>query len=352
MTIKKISSATLACLLFAFVSFFSVCSFTRTVKAESVVEYSSYFGSNLWSPILLFTPYSEQSPASSADLGIGYYHNGNRSVELGYVLFTVNLRENEDGTSTFAPEVYYAEDLPYSGGQVVPPNNVMRLLPMVKKWGANNILASSASTWFESQIDKNGVRVYIFFETLISSNSWTPNVVSVQFFRHQEQIGTSRIYYYNCLRFFDINGEYADIRLCCNLSEPTDVPSYNGWDERTYYLRNPNNFSDNENYQIGYDDGYGQGLLDGEEGAYGLGYTNGFNLGNEQGYNQGLNDGRSENITFLSLLTAVVDAPIQAIYKAFDFEVLGMNMRDFFLGLVSIAIIIFIIRFVTGKKDG
>lgn len=350
--LKRIFAASVSCLLFAFVAFVSFFSFSEKVRAEEVVEYTAYFGSDLWSPVLLFTTPDGSEPASSNALRLGYYQNGQRSVECGFINFRINLRENEDGTTTFAPQIYYAEDTPYTGSQSIPPTSILTLLPMSRKWGNTRLQTTRYSDWYKAQPDKNGVVVYIFMGTMISSNDWTPNVVSVQFYKFKEQIGTSRYYYYNGLRFYDKNGEYAEVLICFNVGQLDTIVSDDGWDERTYYLNNPNNFSDNESYQIGYGDGYGAGLSDSINENYTTGYNDGYALGDEQGYYRGLNDGRRENLTFLSLLTAVIDAPIQAIYRAFDFEVLGMNMKDFFLGLLSVAIIIFVIRFITGKKDG
>lgn len=68
-------------------------------------------------------------------------------------------------------------------------------------------------------------------------------------------------------------------------------------------------------------------------------YNNGYNKGYESGYNAGASD----NDTFANMIFAVIDAPVKTINGLLDFEVLGVNMRNFFLSLVSVTLIGFII---------
>lgn len=68
-------------------------------------------------------------------------------------------------------------------------------------------------------------------------------------------------------------------------------------------------------------------------------YNNGYNKGYESGYNAG----SSDSDTFANMIFAVVDAPVKTINGLLDFEVLGVNMRNFFLSLVSVTLIGFII---------
>ena len=68
-------------------------------------------------------------------------------------------------------------------------------------------------------------------------------------------------------------------------------------------------------------------------------YNNGYNKGYESGYNAG----SSDSGTFANMIFAVIDAPVKTINGLLDFEVLGVNMRNFFLSLVSVTLIGFII---------
>lgn len=90
-------------------------------------------------------------------------------------------------------------------------------------------------------------------------------------------------------------------------------------------------------------------------------YDNGFNAGvnsinkNDifnQGYTKGFSEGSAEgsNYTFMSLLGAVIDAPISAFTGMFDFTLLGVNLRSFILAMLTLAIVIVLIRIALGGK--
>lgn len=61
-------------------------------------------------------------------------------------------------------------------------------------------------------------------------------------------------------------------------------------------------------------------------------------------YIAGYNAGAEGNLTFLNMLTAVVDAPVKAVAGIFDIEILGYNMLGFVSGLLTLGLIFFIIR--------
>lgn len=71
-------------------------------------------------------------------------------------------------------------------------------------------------------------------------------------------------------------------------------------------------------------------------------YNQGQQKGYEEGYSAGLNAGGQNS--FLSLLTAVVDAPVTAFTSLFDFELLGYNMKTFVLSLLTLAFVVAIVR--------
>ena len=83
-------------------------------------------------------------------------------------------------------------------------------------------------------------------------------------------------------------------------------------------------------------------------------YENGYNNAKNEYYNkwyigryqQGYNDGTSNagNYTFLSLMGAVVDAPIKAISDMLNFNLLGFNMSQFFFALLTVCIIVTIVK--------
>lgn len=80
------------------------------------------------------------------------------------------------------------------------------------------------------------------------------------------------------------------------------------------------------------DDIYNKGLVDG--------YHNGYQVG----YSAGVAD--DNDYTFLGLMGAVVDAPVQVFTRMFDFTILGVNLKDFLLGLFGVSVTITILKFI------
>lgn len=104
-----------------------------------------------------------------------------------------------------------------------------------------------------------------------------------------------------------------------------------------------------------YNTGYNNGYLDAKEGFEEEKtniYNSGFESGKTAGYNDGYNAGKdvSGNYTFLGLIGAVFDAPIEAFKGLFNFEILGTNMQGFVLALLTLSVIIVIIKFALGGK--
>lgn len=98
-------------------------------------------------------------------------------------------------------------------------------------------------------------------------------------------------------------------------------------------------------YNEGYNKGYSFGYLD---GVNSVDLQNYYNNGYDSGYSDGLSKGA--NYTFLSLVGAVIDAPVQAFTNLFNFEIFDMNITRFLLSIFTIAIIFFILKKVVGNK--
>ena len=88
---------------------------------------------------------------------------------------------------------------------------------------------------------------------------------------------------------------------------------------------------------------YSQGYNDGFSG----GYNNGYNFAYNIGYTLGVEE--AGNYTFFSLISAVMDAPLKVFYGLFNFELMGVNLAGFIQALLSLAILLFIIRFALQK---
>lgn len=104
-----------------------------------------------------------------------------------------------------------------------------------------------------------------------------------------------------------------------------------------------------------YNSGYNNGYLDAKEGfeeEKSNIYNSGFESGKIAGYNDGYNAGKdvSDNYTFLGLIGAVFDAPIEAFKGLFNFDILGVNMQGFVLAMLTLAVIIIVIRIALGGK--
>jgi len=117
--------------------------------------------------------------------------------------------------------------------------------------------------------------------------------------------------------------------------------------ERTYYLPEGSLSSDTY-YQTGYSNGYNDGYTDGIDENQTTIYNNGYQTGYNNGYSSGQND--ANTYTFANLIGAAFDVPIDAFKSAFNYNVLGINLKDFFFAILTFGIVIFIVRLITGKK--
>ena len=90
----------------------------------------------------------------------------------------------------------------------------------------------------------------------------------------------------------------------------------------------------------GYGLGYAKGVEDQKELDYNAWYMGRYN----QGYSDGVK--AAGEYTFLSLLGAVVDAPLQAVSGMLNFNLLGFNMLNFFYALLTCALVIAVIRLI------
>lgn len=84
-----------------------------------------------------------------------------------------------------------------------------------------------------------------------------------------------------------------------------------------------------------YEQGYSQGIKDREQ------------YGNQQ-YLKGKADGieSANTYSFTGLFTAIFDVPIQTLFGLLNVEILGVNLYSFFTGLLTLALIIFVIKLV------
>lgn len=180
---------------------------------------------------------------------------------------------------------------------------------------------------------------YIYTGANVENLNWptafnNTNLIGKACTRVQYRMGTKGIFFE--LLFFSKSGETS-----------TDMIS-----ERTVYTDKGKDLLLGADYQGGYDDGYAYGYSDGEkfgqQSGYADGYKAGFAVGETSGKNTGYQEGVSaaNDYSFFSLISAVVDVPIQAFTSLFDFEILGINMQSFFLSLMTVCVIIAVLRLI------
>lgn len=153
----------------------------------------------------------------------------------------------------------------------------------------------------------------------------------------------SNNYRYNQLYFYDMFSNYFVFSF--QISGTSDFAHYT-FNQQRYYLDFPD-LSSNSYYQSGYNDGYNVGYNDGTDS----GYQDGYNVGEDVGYNNGYNAGveSSSDYSFLALIGAVVDAPVNAFTSLLNFEILGFNILSFVTGILTILVIVFVIKLAFGK---
>lgn len=97
----------------------------------------------------------------------------------------------------------------------------------------------------------------------------------------------------------------------------------------------------NEEYARGVDYGYNQGYKKANEDKEIYGQTQ---------YNKGYAEGteKGNKYTFTALMLSIVDVPVQTLYGLLNFEILGYNMLNFAMGLISLAVVLYIIRKLMG----
>lgn len=180
-------------------------------------------------------------------------------------------------------------------------------------------------------------------------------------FAYQVGTGSTAPWYFAfkgyCLKSSSIPSDYPFY-----LGAPSSIPSgvtEDSYVQLTSFLSNCMSFgyrvsvsdSSGDFYNSGYNNGYQDAKEGFEDEKTGI-YNSGYEQGKVAGYNDGYNAGKdvSDNYTFLGLIGAVFDAPIEAFKGLFNFEILGTNMQGFVLALLTLSVIIVIIKIALGGK--
>lgn len=100
-----------------------------------------------------------------------------------------------------------------------------------------------------------------------------------------------------------------------------------------------------------YDNGYYSGSADGYE----KGFNDGKEVGHQEGWVQGVEYGASQDETALTIFEGIITialVPINFFLAIFNFNIFGINISGFVSALLTVSIIIIVVRFLTGKKQG
>lgn len=157
-------------------------------------------------------------------------------------------------------------------------------------------------------------------------------------------IGDIEVY----VEYFDADNNILEFRWYYKPFKVFDNISSNlSMEKRTYYFVDSLDISDNEYYNLGYNAGNTDGYNYGYDMGGSYGYAQGYGVGKNDGYNLGYNTAvGNDRYSFDSLLSAVIDVPVRTFTSLFNFEILGVNLSGFFLGLLTCCIVVAIVRFI------
>lgn len=97
-----------------------------------------------------------------------------------------------------------------------------------------------------------------------------------------------------------------------------------------------NTIAYSQGYESGKNQGYQQGKADGEK------------IGYDKGYNDGMNEDFTNN-ALINLFDSILSAPVKIIQNSLNFELFGVNFANLAFGIITIAMIVFVISYFVGK---
>lgn len=92
----------------------------------------------------------------------------------------------------------------------------------------------------------------------------------------------------------------------------------------------------NQGYEKGKNDWYQKGKRDGEQ------------IGYEKGHLDGINEDFTNN-ALINFFDLILSAPVKIIQNSLNFELFGINFANLAFGIITIAMIVFVISFFVGK---
>lgn len=127
---------------------------------------------------------------------------------------------------------------------------------------------------------------------------------------------------------------------------------------RTYLLIFDRSSSNNETvFNLLYDINASASYLDGYDNGFTYGYDNGYIDGTRSGYQSGYVDGLNEGTSFDSTASTIFEGifdvgllPVNVFLTIFNFDLFGVNIAGIISGLLTLAVVVIIIRFMLGGK--
>lgn len=296
-------------------------------NADDVSTSVSFDGSNLAVP---FSVFKGRSPLLSDSSVVLNYYSGMVSItNITASSFFYAITIGFNNTYIFKNSYIFGSDVRYNS-HWVPGSSVI--------WRMVHVSYGVTDTYYPlmyvvgSDFDANikGVNISSFVcsagelsDDDIGASTRRLNVTVVRYFGADKNgaLDTS-----NFIEFAFIGGNFYN--------------SQSRYQNRTYYFTQVD--GESASYSAGYNDGYNAGDSAGEASGYKKGYSAGDSAGYSRGYNYGVSS--SNDYTFLGLMSSVVDAPITAFTSLFSFEIFGVNLSGFVLGVFTLCIIIVVVR--------
>lgn len=96
------------------------------------------------------------------------------------------------------------------------------------------------------------------------------------------------------------------------------------------------------------------GYLDGYNAGYQAGTTTGYNTGYDTGYATGYTDGVNTDTTVFNIFNGILTIgmiPINVFLAMFDFTILGINISNFVMSLLTVLVTLWIVRTISGSGN-
>lgn len=327
--------------LFTLGSTLGTVAFFKTAKADSVDQTAIYEGNSLMFPTQAFTGNSAEVGTSTGRpfyLSFDYIISVSPLVIDDTVVNVITVRIKAVTNANYI----YLDGYDHEGQHLNKEDNfIVYTLPyeMSAFFDYKMLLKYDNSEGYYA----NYAEILFRYE-----NGFNGNVTSIRMYSWDFTSQLNKTDYYfvrNFITLYDNNGKYFEIEIpICTQSRFMDVKTLM-YEDRTYY--NSNNFSEDVNFKNGFQDGYDKGKIEGEE----IGYNKGKAEGIEKGFADGKAYGiaHSNDYTLYALISSIFNVPITSFVHLINFEFFGVNLANFFTGILTMAVILFVVSKLFGK---